>query len=390
MSIENYKSGDIIIAGEGIAAAAAALRLLTLGHRPRLVGLGRAIPQGMESIGEAAFPLIAELGLHDAVAEAGGRVVDGFENAWVPNAPVLKPGRWLYVERRLFAAAALRAALARGAEISVVKRLPPIPQRCLAAIDATGRSAVWSRPVRRQGNLRADLFEIPANAGRGRIERSPDGWIYRIGSTVGVVSAQRQRAAAPVGVRFLGRRPAFPQWCENPIEGRRIAVGDAALAYNPLAGQGIRFALASAFAAASVVHTWAGKGDREAARRFYRGFVAQARIRHLEFLEERELDRTDLNPQRLPERVRFSGRSGLAELSVDSHIVKGRAILLDGPTAVRWLGGVDLLRLEKLARRPTAFAILLSEISSGGVESARASAVLSWCLRKGVLTSADK
>src|ERR1035438_5068152 len=388
MSIENYKSSDVIMAGGGIAAAAAALRLRSLGHVPRLITLGRVIPQGMEAIPEAAFPLIAELGLNDAVAQAGGRIVDGFENAWVPTASVLKPGRWLHIERRAFAVAAIRLALARGAQISVVKRLPPIPRCCLAAVDATGRSAAWSRPIRRQGNQAADIFEISSTAERGRIERAPNGWTYRIGSTVGVVSTQQRRSAAPAGARFLGRRPAFPQWCENPIEGRRIAVGDAALAHDPLAGQGIRFALASAFAAASVIQTWADKGDREAARCFYRSFVAQARIRHLEFLEQRELDAAAGNPPLLPERVRFSGRSGLAELSVDSHIVRGRAILLDGPTAVRWLGGVDLLQLQKLARKPIAYAALLGEIAATGVESGRASAILSWCLRKGVLTSA--
>jgi hypothetical protein len=353
-----------------------------------LVTLGRTITEGTEAIPEAAFPLIAELGLDDAVAEAGGRIVNGFENAWVPTAPVLRPGRWLHLERRAFAAAAVRVALARGAQISVVKLLPPVPRRCLAAVDATGRSAAWSRPVRRQGNQVADIFTISTTAQRGRIERSADGWIYRIGSTVGVVSTRQRRSPAPAGARFLGRRPAFPQWCESPIKGRRIAVGDAALAYNPMAGQGIRFALASAFAAASVIQTWAHHGDRAASHRFYSSFVAQARIRHLKFLEKQELDAAAEIPQPMPERVRFSGRSGLAELSVDAHVVRGPAILLDGPTAVRWLGGVDLLQLKKLARRPVASAALLREISAGGVEPAQASAVLSWCLRNGILTSA--
>jgi hypothetical protein len=385
VSIENNDIGGIFIAGDGIAAAAVALRLLSLGYVPRLVTLGRVITEGMEAIPEAAFPLITELGLHDAVAEAGGRIVEGFENAWVPSAPVLRPGRWLYVERKAFASAAIRVALARGAQVSVVKRLPPVPRHCLTAVDATGRSAAWSRPIRRQGNQVADVFEMSSTAERGRIERSADGWMYRIGSTVGLVGSQRRRAAAPPGARFLGRRPAFPQWCENPVVGRRIAVGDAAFAYNPLAGQGIRFALASAFAAASVIRTWAEKGDRDAARRFYRGFVAQARIRHLEFLRKLELDVAPAIQSPLPARVRFTGRSGRAELSVDSRIVRERAILLDGPTAVRWLGGVDLLQLEKLAREPVASAALLDHLTSAGVESARATAVLSWCLRKGVL-----
>ena len=388
MSIENYKSGEIIIAGEGIAAASVALRLLFLGHAPRLVTLGRVITTGVEAIPEVAFPLIADLGLNDAVIQAGGRIVKGFENAWVRSAPVLAPGRWLYVERRAFAAAAIRLALARGAQISVVKRLPAVPKNCFAAVDATGRSAAWSRPIRRVGNLVADVFEVSSNGERGRVERSSDGWIYRIGSTVGVVSTRQRRSASPAGARFLGRRPAFPQWCESPLEGCRIAVGDAALAHNPLAGQGIRFALASAFAAASVIQTWAHDGDREAAQSFYNNFVAQARIRHLEFLEQRELDAAAEIPQVLPERVRFSGRSGLAELSVDSHVVRGRAILLDGPAAVRWLGGVDLLQVEKLAGKPVVSTTLLREIVALGVTPVHASAVLLWCLRKGVLTSA--
>src|SRR5689334_2395467 len=99
MSIENYKSSGIVIAGEGIAGAAMALRLLSLGHTPCLIALGRAIVEGTEAIPEAAFPLISELGLDDASLEAGGKIVNGFENAWVPGAPVLRPGRWLHVDR---------------------------------------------------------------------------------------------------------------------------------------------------------------------------------------------------------------------------------------------------------------------------------------------------
>jgi hypothetical protein len=387
MSIENYKSDGIIIAGAGIASAAMALRLLSLGHNPSVVTLGRQITEGMEAIPEEALPLIAELGLNDAVYQAGGKIVPGFENAWVRAAPVLKSGRWLQIERRAFAAAAIRVALSRGARLSVVKHLPPIPRRCLAAVDATGRSAAWSRPIRRQGNQAADVFEILSTAERGRIERSSDGWIYRIGSTVGVVSPQRRRSAAPAEARFLGRRPAFPQWCEKPIDGHRIAVGDAALAHNPLAGQGIRFALASAFAATSVIQAWADKGDARAACRFYTSFVAQARIRHLEFLHRLELDEAPEIPLPLPPQVRFSGRSGVAELSVDSRIVTGQAILLKGPTAVRWLGGVDLLQVGRLARKPVRSESLLREIEAAGLEPARASAVLSWCLRHGILTS---
>src|SRR5258707_4875676 len=121
MSIESCKRGEIIIAGGGIAGPAIALRLLSLGHVPRLITLGRSSAEGTEAIPEAAFPLIAELGLDDAVTEAGGRIVEGFENAWISTKPVLRPGRLLHVERRAVATAAVRTAVSSGAPTSVLQ-----------------------------------------------------------------------------------------------------------------------------------------------------------------------------------------------------------------------------------------------------------------------------
>ena len=384
MSIESYKIGEIIIAGAGIAAAATALRLISLGFAPRLLSIGRPILPGVEAIPEAAFSLITELGLDGAVARAGGRIVEGFENAWDPCAPALRQGSWLHVERSAFASAAIDEAISRGAARSLVENLPSVPSRCLAAIDATGRSAAWSRPIRRHGNQVANLFEISSPAGRGRIERSPDGWTFRIGSTLGVVSTCG-RPDTPRGARYLGRRPAFPQWCENPIVGSRIAVGDAAFAYDPLAGQGIRFALASAFAAASVIQCWKEEGDHEAASRFYLDFVGQARVRHLEFLAKLEIDLPPEALDPLPTRLAFSGCIGSAELSVDCRIVTDRAIILSDKSAVRWLGGVDLLEFAELAGESASSVTLITHLTSAGVDARRACAVLSWCIRRGVL-----
>jgi len=384
MSIGSYKSREIVIAGTGIAAAATALRLISLGFVPRLFSLGRAILPGVEAIPEAAFSLITDLGLDGAVARAGGKIVEGFENAWVPSAPALLQGKWLHVERSAFASAAIDEAVSRGAARSIVETLPSVPSRCLAAIDATGRSAAWSRPIRRRGNQVADLFEISSPLERGRIERSPDGWMYRIGSTLGVVSTCG-RANTPKGARYLGRRPAFPQWCENPIQGRRIAVGDAAFSCDPLAGQGIRFALASAFAAASVIQYWKENSNRGAANRFYRDFVGQARVRHLEFLAKLELDLPADVLEPLPKRLSFSGRIGSAELSVNSRIVTDRVIILTDKSAVRWVGGVDLLEFAEVAGKSASSVALITYLASTGVDNAQARAVLSWCIRKGVL-----
>jgi hypothetical protein len=388
--MDKFANREVVIAGTGIAAAATALRLVSLGLRPRLVSLGRALTPGIEAVPEGAFPLIAELGLEEAVSRAGGRTFEGFENAWNPSAPIVRSGRWLQLERSAFAAAAIDVALARGARISRVKTLPPAPDRSFAAVDATGRSGAWSRPVRRQGNQVADLYEMPSAVSRGRIERCPGGWTYRIGSTLGIVSAPNPRPRAPAGARPLGRRPAFPQWCEEPVRGRRISVGDAALAYDPLAGQGIRFALASAFAASTVIHAWAGNGDAEAAARFYRDFVDHARIRHLEFLANLDRGETPETPEPLPARIRFCGRIGRAELSVDSRVVTDHAVLLPDKTAVRWVGGVDLLEVSRLARSAITSRLLIRELESEGIDRVTAGAVLGWCLRMGVLRATDR
>jgi hypothetical protein len=388
--MDKFANREVVIAGTGIAAAATALRLVSLGLLPRLVSLGRPLTPGIEAIPESAFPLIAELGLEGAVSRAGGRTFEGFENAWNPSAPVVRAGRWLQLDRSAFAATAIEHAVARGARISRAKTLPPVPDGAFAAVDATGRSAAWSRPVRRQGNQVADLYEMPSAVTRGRIERFSGGWTYRIGSTLGVVSTHRNRPRAPAGARALGRRPAFPQWCEEPVRGRRIAVGDAALAYDPLAGQGIRFALASAFAASTVIHTWAGNGDAEAADRFYRDFVAHARIRHLEFLAKLDRDEAPESPEPLPARIRFCGRIGRAGLSVDSRVVTDHAVLLADKTAVRWVGGVDLLEISRLARSTITSELLLGELESAGIDPVTAGAVLGWCLRMGVLRATDR
>jgi hypothetical protein len=105
----------------------------------------------------------------------------------------------------------------------------------------------------------------------------------------------------------------------------------------------------------------------------------------LEFLAKLELDLPADVLEPLPNSVAFSGRIGSAELSIDSRIVTDRAIILDDKSAVRWVGGVDLLEFAEVAGKSESSVALITYLTCAGVDAVLASAVLSWCIRKGVL-----
>jgi flavin-dependent dehydrogenase len=412
---------DVLIGGAGIAAAAVAVRLCALGFRPLILATRSRILPGAEAIPEGALPLFEELGIPHILRRANGLVVEGFENHWRASEAVLRPGRWIHVERTLLAKLAIRHALKQGAVLRLCESLPKLGGSdpvCItlggtrlsfeAAIDATGRSAVWSRPIQRCGRQLADIFcSSPQSSPRGRVVRLSQGWAYRIGlehsttvAMVGESGANRRAPDAPVQealgltsrqIKYASRRPAFPQWSENPIRHKRIAIGDAALAYDPLAGQGIRFALSSAFGAATVVNTWRhSPGAAAAAERFYLDYLTQLRCHHLKSLDKIRLAEQPAQPaiNPLPKVVIFSGQTTRTDLHVDSRIVSGLAILLPDGTPVRWVGGVDLLRVQDMAREAVRSTDLVKRMMSADLTLIRAAALLRWCVRHELISAA--
>ena len=266
---------------------------------------------GAEILPPEARAQVEALGWEEVFDEAGAVVIEGFESHWNPDEPVVKPGPFQYVERTALARSALTFVTKRGAMVYDVQRLPQFQtrdgevvhldldgarRRFDAAIDATGRAAAWSRPVCRQGCQVADVFEGPPVSPRLRgrvvsdIERKR--WGYRAGlvgsTTVGIVAPYPSRReldpslAQALGVsagayRFVCRRPAFSQWATDPVAGRRLAIGDAAFAPDPIAGHGLRFAMASALAAAAAVDGLVRSNCPALALEYYRDFVSSAR-----------------------------------------------------------------------------------------------------------------
>ena len=420
MSEASHKFWDVVVGGAGIAAAAASIRLSDLGFHPLILCTSSPRLSGIEAIPDVALPLFAELGMGRVLYEAQATVVEGFENHWRGEDLVLRPGCWIHVERARLAEAAIREAIRRGATVKTCRSLPALfcepdsvnivlegaQLRFDAALDATGRSAVWSRPVRHHGRQVADLYSLPAqDPPRGRVVRLQEGWAYRIGlnqaTTVAMVAAVG-RCRIPLeaharhvlglnssDLKYAGRRPAFPQWSETPVKGRRLAVGDAALACDPVAAQGIRFALSSAFAAAAVVNTWRNSScESTSAERFYANLVIQSRQRHLQFVEE--LWRTEPShgprPVTLPEVVVFNGLTIPVEVQIGSCILTDEAVQLVDGSHVRWVGGVDLLRVRDLARKPVRSIELKKHLASENLGPEQAMALLAWCAREGVIS----
>jgi flavin-dependent dehydrogenase len=414
------KSWNVLVGGAGIAASAACLRLCALGLRPLVLSASRPLVRGIEAIPEAALPLFSELGMMRVLEEAGAATVGGFENHWLGEERTLKKGRWIHVERTSLALAAMHEAVRRGATVWTCHSLPELIHgpgaveivhqgeqlRFDAAIDATGRSAVWSRPVCRQGYQVADLYAFRDDGSRrGRVVRLQESWAYCLGlngsTTAAIISADGKRRAKLdlcyrhlLGLRsssseYLGRRPAFPQWTEHPIQGRRLTVGDAALAYDPVAGQGIRFALSSAFSAVAVINTLKKHpGGGAAAERFYNTLIRQSTQRHLQFLRDLwQVQPSRSMPVLLPEVVVFTRETTSTELQTGSRIVAGEAFRLADGACVRWVGAVDLLRLRDLAREPISSRELKRRLSSNDVGVHQAAAVLTWCVRQGLITS---
>jgi flavin-dependent dehydrogenase len=416
----------VVIAGTGASASLLALELLR--HRFAVTLLARPsghLAPGIEALSEGALLLLRERGLADVLRRAGTVVVRGFENGWEsPHAPRLLEGWWAHVERTALARALLEEAVRWGARVREAEAparpvaapggrgllIETMGLEAFAAVDATGRTAFWSRPVRRAGQSVAALYRGPGvdHAEPGRLVRLSGGWAWHLAhpgqTTVGVVLARGAapeelpgEAAATLGIgdpatfELEAYRPAHAQWAEQPLRDGILSVGDAALAYEPLAGQGLRFALGSALAAATTLEALR-EGDAEGvAACYYRTFVESARRRHLEAMERLRGGPTGSAGEEAAREVpgdtwlRFGGTTRPTPLNEGGVLRPGEAILLPDGGLVRWVGAFDLLRLRELAAGPRQAGELRRELEEAGLSAGQSEALLRWSTRQGVL-----
>jgi len=289
---------DIVVLGAGPSGSVVARRLAAAGARVALVGA--ASRGGWEGLSARSRTLLAEEGI-DASAGvlagpcarsgvwAEGRAVEGLE--------------WL-VERRRLAAALRGGAVQAGADFR--------PDTAMHSERVAGQ---WHVHLRAGALLRAGLV-VDARGRRGPQRRGPlllavgqqfrrqpaaqsgthihatdFGWCWwaerESALWVQVVGRPRARnpaawlAAAAAQVPALARaldgasaqgelvaRPAHARLGVAPSDPTRWQVGDAALALDPLSGQGVYEALRGARLAATAIQSVMNGGDALAAHRF--------------------------------------------------------------------------------------------------------------------------
>jgi hypothetical protein len=398
---------NIVIAGCGFAGGAMALRSLQLGFAVTLLDVRRPDLGGVEIIPSSARHLLSELRLDAALTAVRPGLGTGMLRRFGDGVPEFREGRALHVDRLALRRAVIAEAEARGAEIRPLRQLPQPDDGAFASIDATGRRAAWSRPITRYGRTLADMFSAPGLIDSGDalvVELGPD-WAYAAAdqaeTTIGVIHNGglpppevecRVKATFCLGrdvpLTYLGRRPAFPQAAVAPLQGRVIAIGDAAFSHDPIGGRGLSFALGSAFAAAAVLRTWRDHPARsQAASAYYREYVASEEDRHLAFLSG---DREREDPRLpVPSQVQWSARETRAPIARADGIDVANVVQKRAGTPVRWLGRFDVFELRALCDRIQSTTGLIEMLCRTGLTTTEARAILEWALRNGILRAAD-
>ncbi len=378
------------IAGGGISGSFAALRFLRLGYSVT-IWQGRIVPyRAVESIPKQVQFLLEEMDAADCIAKSDGQVF----------------GDFCSVERASFAESLLDKACQAGGELRDIQEMPlPWEGCCDALIDASGRRAAWSGKVRRFGREVADLYDVrlrDSDSGR-EIVSGEDFWAYylraRSLATVAVVTrhhgnvkkatedAFHQLQINASTARFTGRRFCSPQWAEEPILANRISVGDAAFAYYPLAGAGIRFALTSATAAVAALHTqWSRPAAKTLAIDYYFELCEAARVSHLSNLTLVPVISRVSNTDQLI----FKAREIEGGVQEGDFVVPRKTYLLANGSRLRWLGSMDLAELRQFAQFSISRRSLLEKLGHILPPGTDVERLINWCIQHEILGETDK
>jgi flavin-dependent dehydrogenase len=304
---------DVAVVGAGPAGAAAARRLAQHGRRVVLVERSRfEAPRVGESLAPATQPLLVELGVWpqfmalSPLASYGTRSVWGSAEAQEHSHLINPYGCGWHVDRLAFDRMLAEAAVMAGAELRCGTALAsceaaddgrwllrlnhagdPTPLRARVLIDATGRAAHLARWVGAQRIVFDRLVGVAtlfgdidtSREGYILVETTPDGWWYSApvpqdrmmamlmtdGDLCGRASLSariRWRQLFACAPKTFARVSGTVLWGprvfsslsqrlrRSEFDARWIAVGDAALAVDPISGSGVVRALRSARAGA--------------------------------------------------------------------------------------------------------------------------------------------
>ncbi|MBK7520868.1 MAG: FAD-dependent oxidoreductase [Gammaproteobacteria bacterium] len=309
---------DIAVVGAGPAGAAVALALTHLGHAVTVIAVPRAFA-ACEGVSERVLRGLADAGLGAALADvpaATPRSVCWNGEQRAANTEHLLSRREL--DRALLAELRrsglnVRAervnALRRESDGHVALQLGERSLRARLVIDARGRAATRGGGQRLRGPETVSLLQRwtgpRTDAGSSCVLSFADGWAWLACSADGQRYTQltlaadapdmpRRGALATYLCQRLAALPAVADWIaacavngppiarsstailHSPLIDRGvIRIGDAAMAVDPLSGNGIFQALSSASVAPAVVNTLLRDPDGAAlAERFYGERVA--------------------------------------------------------------------------------------------------------------------
>ena len=303
---------DALVVGGGPAGSAAALVLAREGWDVVLVEAEPAAFRIGESLPPAARPLLRDLGVLDALGPSVALRATGTSAAWGSATPrdvdfVRDPqGQGWHIDRARFDALLREAARAAGAEVREgLKPSSSDLSGARALVDASGRRATVAR-ARGARRLRLDrlvavyarLAAAPGDVdARTLVEATPDGWWYTalvpgdrriaafltdadllpapLRTAAGFAAAleSTEHVAARAGPIEAGPHvaPAHSARLDppcapgpGPAPGSApawLAVGDAALAFDPLSSQGITTALHTGLRGAEALSGWLRDGD---------------------------------------------------------------------------------------------------------------------------------
>lgn len=301
---------DVLVAGAGPAGSAAAIVLGLAGLRVALIGRASMGERAGESLSPAAPALLGKLGVRERFLADGHLVCSSTASVWGGDEIVWRDalrdprGPSYHVDRALFERM-LRARAAEAGAMVIEAEAPRVLQReggVFAAVgegrcpsfsarfvvDATGRAASFarSRGARRRVSWEQVALVAFARAGRpiieahSLIEAVPEGFWYSApvtspaGGRFAVmlftdVSSRPRDVQSPLAraahtrarlsshdvvfegpPRFVGAGSARMSVCHG--EGW-LAVGDAAMAYDPISAHGLTLALATGIDGAGAI-----------------------------------------------------------------------------------------------------------------------------------------
>lgn len=317
--------------GGGPAGSAAALRLAQVGHRVVLVNRpvqSRLPMRRGESLPPSVLPLLASLGLHARIENAGFLRTRGALVHWHDSAPPMaqsqaaEPG--LQADRERFDALLLDGARAVGVQVIPATAEAPIRVdshwhvplrgggvvRCAVVIDARGRRAhrhsiESPRTVALCANWAGALPADP----RTRVQATASSWCWALPLSDGSITAaafvdarrcaglhpaermqlyRRLIAASPLLADLLaGREHAAVTACDATSgatadaapEPGLLRIGEAAFTIDPLSSQGVAAAMRSAVQAAACVRTALQRPDDAAIAWAFHRVQAQRAMR---------------------------------------------------------------------------------------------------------------